>query len=159
MPRTLPLVATLFTLLCLSSVVQAAEREPLFSRHIVPLFSRLGCNAGSCHGAVKGQGGFRLTLFGADPALDHQGLLREAAGRRLNRVLPDASLLLLKASGQVNHQGGKRMEVGSAEYQLLRSWIAGGAVLDRVEQSASPRLAVTPASQTAPAGTALCASE
>ena len=67
--------------------VLAAETVPtlpLFSRHVIPLFSRLGCNAGSCHGAVKGQNGFRLSLFGAEPAADHQRLLRESAGRRLN---------------------------------------------------------------------------
>src|SRR5262245_32520855 len=70
-----------------------AEAVPLFSRHVVPLFSRLGCNAGSCHGAVKGQNGFRLALFGADPALDHTRLLREHSGRRLNLLDADNSLL------------------------------------------------------------------
>src|SRR6266513_1877510 len=74
----------------------ALPAEPRFSRHVVPLFSRLGCNAGACHGAVKGQNGFRLSLFGADPGLDHARLLREFGGRRLNLADPDASLLLLK---------------------------------------------------------------
>src|ERR1700704_6394093 len=96
--------------------------EPRFSRHVVPLFSRLGCNAGACHGAVKGQNGFRLTLFGADPALDHARLVREFGGRRLNFHDPDASLLLLKATGQISHEGGKRLDVGSGEYKLLRAW-------------------------------------
>src|SRR5262245_65034968 len=118
-----------------ASPLRAAEPEPLFSRHVVPLFSRLGCNAGACHGAVQGQGGFRLTLFGADPALDHDRLLREAAGRRVNRADPDASLLLLKATARVPHQGGKRMEVGNREYEVLRRWIARGAPLDPLEQS------------------------
>src|SRR5262245_35422531 len=87
--------------------------DPKFSRHVVPLFSRLGCNAGSCHGAVKGQNGFRLTLFGADPVLDHERLLRETAGRRLNLQDPDASLLLLKATARIPHGGGRRLEAGS----------------------------------------------
>src|SRR6185436_18852093 len=112
--------------------------EPRFSRHVVPLFSRLGCNAGACHGAVKGQNGFRLTLFGADPGLDHARLVREFGGRRLNVQVPDASLLLLKATGQIPHEGGNRLGVGSAEYQLLRKWITAGAPLDRPESSASP---------------------
>src|SRR5207244_5076439 len=85
---------------------------PRFSRQVVPLFSRLGCNAGSCHGAVKGQNGFRLSLFGADPASDHARLLREFGGRRLNFQDPDASLFLLKGSGQIAHEGGKRLDVG-----------------------------------------------
>ena len=45
----------------------AEEASPLFHRHVAAVFSRLGCNGGTCHGAVKGQNGFRLSLFGADP--------------------------------------------------------------------------------------------
>ena len=122
-------------------------QEVRFSRHVVPLFSRLACNSGACHGAVKGQNGFRLTLFGADPALDHQRLLREYNGRRLNFQDPDASLLLLKATGQIPHEGGKRLDTTSAEYRMLRDWIQAGAPLDRPEASASPRLSVLPASR------------
>ena len=92
---------------------------PRFSRHVSAVLSRLGCNGGTCHGAVKGQNGFRLTLFAADPALDHERLLREAAGRRLNRDDPDRSLLLLKATAQVSHQGGKRLDAASPEYADL----------------------------------------
>src|SRR3954470_11628888 len=88
----------------------AVPAAPKFSRHVVPLFSRLGCNAGACHGAVKGQNGFRLTLFGADPGLDHVRVVREFGGRRLNFRDPDASLLLLKGTGQVPHEGGKRLD-------------------------------------------------
>jgi len=118
--------------------------NPQFSRHVVPLLSRLGCNAGSCHGAVKGQNGFRLTLFGADPALDHLRIVQELSGRRLNFQDPDASLFLLKATGKMAHEGGKRLDSGSPEYRLLRSWVAAGAPLDRPESSASPRLSLVP---------------
>src|SRR5262245_64041866 len=104
-----------------ASPLRAAEPEPLFSRHVVPLFSRAGCNAGACHGAVKGQNGFRLTLFGADPALDHERLLRELAGRRINRLAPDASLLLLKATGQISHEGGRRLAPDGRDYRLIRA--------------------------------------
>jgi hypothetical protein len=97
---------------------------------------------------VQGQGGFRLTLFGADPALDHDRLRREYGGRRLNLADPDASLLLRKATGQVSHQGGKRTEVGSREYEILRRWIASGAALDSLEASRTTQLRVTPAEQT-----------
>src|SRR5262245_13046935 len=101
--------SSLFGILALAAiaspvVAQTLPSEPLFSRHIVPLFSKLGCNAGACHGAVKGQNGFRLSLFGADPAADHQRLVREFGGRRLSLVEPDASLLLLKATGAIRHE-------------------------------------------------------
>jgi hypothetical protein len=126
--------------------------EPLFGRHIIPLLSKLGCNAGACHGMVQGKGGFRLTLFGVDPLMDYERLLKEVNGRRVNRVDPDASLLLLKATAQVPHEGGKRLEVGGFEYQLLRGWIAAGARLDAVEKSAVNRLRLTPAAWTARPG-------
>ncbi|MBI1918320.1 MAG: DUF1553 domain-containing protein [Planctomycetes bacterium] len=133
---------------------RVAERSlPLFSRHVSAVFSRLGCNGGTCHGAVQGRGGFRLTLFGADPNLDHDRLRREFGGRRLNRADPDASLLLLKATARVRHEGGKRMDTGNREYHILRRWIAGGAALDPLDRSRVTRLRVTPAEQTVNPGT------
>jgi len=121
--------------------------DPLFSRHIVPLFSKLGCNAGACHGAVKGQNGFRLSLFGADPAADYERLLRDSAGRRLNLVAPESSLLLLKATGQIAHEGGRRMAVGSPEYKLLHAWLNNGYKLDALDKSKVTRLEITPRQQ------------
>ena len=145
-----------FLLGCLAPflIIPAVSRaqEPQFSRHVSAVFSKLGCNGGTCHGAVKGQNGFRLTLFGADPALDHERLRREVAGRRLNVNEPDASLLLLKATGQASHGGGKRMDIGSPEYATLRRWIAAGAPLDAVDQSRLKKLTVTPDEQSAKPG-------
>ena len=121
--------------------LQAEEAAgPLFSRHVVPLFSRLGCNAGSCHGAVKGQNGFRLTLFGADPALDHGRLVREFGGRRLDFHTPETSLLLLKATGQIP-QGTHSLRVS------VPSAVAGGAAtakLTLVDTAGHSRTLSTP---------------
>src|SRR5690242_15456840 len=146
LPRALAIVALV------GITAPLAGAEPLFSRHVVPVFSRLGCNAGACHGAVKGQNGFRLSLFGADPAQDHDRLLREFGGRRLDLADPDASLLLLKATARVAHQGGKRMEAGGPYYDILRRWIAGGARLDPLDRSRVAELRVTPAEQTVKPG-------
>jgi hypothetical protein len=124
--------------------VVRAEDTPLFSRHVVPILSRLGCNAGgSCHGTVKGQNGFRLSLFGGQPAEDFKRLTREIGGRRLDVEQPDDSLILLKATGRVPHGGGKRTGVGSTDYQVLRRWIAAGAPLDDVARSRVTRLAIS----------------
>ncbi len=98
-----------------------------FERHVMGLFGRMGCNAGACHGSFQGKGGFRLSLFGYDPEKDYHTLTRDGLGRRVNPVDPDASLILLKATAQVGHGGGKRFERGSWQYRLLRDWIAGGA--------------------------------
>ena len=40
---------------------------PDFRNHIEPVLTRAGCNAGSCHGALAGKGGFKLSLRGFDP--------------------------------------------------------------------------------------------
>jgi len=148
MPRRF--LCALALLVIISAPARADDLQ--FSRHVAAVFSKLGCNGGTCHGAVKGQNGFRLTLFGADPSLDHERMLREFAGRRVNLQDPDASLLLLKATGQASHGGGKRMEVGSAEYTILRRWIAAGAKLDAIDKSRVVKLHVIPVEQSAKPG-------
>ncbi|MBL8798577.1 MAG: DUF1553 domain-containing protein [Planctomycetia bacterium] len=97
-----------------------------FGNQIVPIFTKLGCNSGGCHGKASGQNGFKLSLLGFEPDLDYMTLVKEGRGRRLFPAAPDNSLLLLKATGVVAHAGGKRMEEGSDEYKLTRRWIAAG---------------------------------
>ncbi|MSQ97384.1 MAG: DUF1553 domain-containing protein [Gemmataceae bacterium] len=150
--RLLVLSLALLAWLVLGPATQGEDAAPHFSRHVAAVFSKLGCNSGGCHGAVKGKNGFRLTLFGADPTLDHERLLREVGGRRLNFNDPERSLLLLKATGAISHAGGKRTEVGSAEYDILRRWIAGGAQLAPVAKSRLTKLTITPGEHTAKVG-------
>jgi len=100
-----------------------------FQNEVVPLFTKLGCNGGGCHGKAAGQNGFRLSLLGFEPAEDHEHLVKEARGRRLFLAAPDQSLLLRKATSTVPHGGGKRMEIGDPAYRLIRRWIAEGAAL------------------------------
>jgi hypothetical protein len=97
-----------------------------FTNHIVPIFTKLGCNSGGCHGKSGGQNGFALSLLGFVPELDYQSLVKDARGRRLFPSSPDNSLLLLKAAGGMAHAGGKRMEKDSDEYKLVRRWILAG---------------------------------
>ncbi len=101
-----------------------------YVRDVQPLFSRLGCNAGTCHGSAKGKNGFKLSLRGYDPLFDHRAFTDDAAARRFNRSAPDQSLMLLKASGSIPHVGGVRTQVGAREYDILRSWIADGVKFD-----------------------------
>jgi hypothetical protein len=97
-----------------------------FERHVMGLFGRMGCNSGSCHGSFQGKGGFRLSLFGYDPEKDYYALTRDGMARRIDGVDPDHSLLLLKATGQVPHGGGRRFSAGSWQYQVFRQWIVAG---------------------------------
>ncbi len=112
------------------SVKNVSMDTPLpisFPNHIVPIFTKLGCNGGGCHGKSGGQNGFALSLLGFVPELDYQTLTKENRGRRIMTTAPENSLLLLKATGTMAHAGGKRMEVGSDEYKLIRRWITAGA--------------------------------
>src|SRR5947209_6278210 len=97
-----------------------------FANQIVPVLTKLGCNGGGCHGKASGQNGFKLSLLGFEPEVDFAALVEEARGRRLFPAAPDHSLVLLKATGQIAHGGGKRMEMDSDEYKLIRRWIAAG---------------------------------
>jgi hypothetical protein len=98
-----------------------------FGEDVVPVLTRSGCNTGSCHGRAEGQNGFHLSLFGYDPAGDYQALTHEALGRRIDRIDPARSLMLLKGTGRVPHPGGMRFAVNSAEYRTILEWIRAGA--------------------------------
>src|SRR5262249_37433955 len=82
-----------------------------FANQIVPIFTKLGCNGGGCHGKSGGQNGFALSLLGFVPELDYQTLVKEDRGRRVLPAAADHSLLLLKPAGLMAHGGGKRMDV------------------------------------------------
>ena len=97
-----------------------------FRNHVIPVMTKLGCNQGACHGAAAGKNGFKLTLRGYDPELDYQVLTRQSLGRRINKMEPAKSLLLLKPTMAIGHGGGKRMEIETLEYRVVSEWIAAG---------------------------------
>ncbi|HEY7308380.1 MAG TPA: DUF1549 domain-containing protein, partial [Gemmataceae bacterium] len=115
-----------------------------FPNQIVPIFTKLGCNSGGCHGKASGQNGFKISLLGFEPDVDFNALVKEARGRRVFPAAPDSSLLLLKASGGMAHGGGKRMEVGSDEYRLIRRWIAAGMPYGEKTDPVVTSISVTP---------------
>lgn len=128
----------------------AAEREVNFKTEIEPLLTRYGCNSGGCHGKASGQNGLRLSLFGFDPDFDHDALVHEARGRRVNVAAPETSLLLTKASGRVPHGGGKRIEPGSDPWQVLLAWIRSGARRAAPETPSVERIEIEPAERLFP---------
>ena len=66
-------------------------------------------NASGCHGKAEGQNGFKLSVFGFDPAADYASLVKEGRGRRLLPAAPEMSLLVRKMSGSMAHGGGTRI--------------------------------------------------
>jgi hypothetical protein len=105
-------------------------RPTSFIQDVQPAFSKMGCNAGTCHGSKDGKKGFKLSLRGYDPLFDHRAFTDDHGARRINRVAPDQSLMLLKASGSIPHEGGVRTRPGEPFYELVRQWIASGSKLD-----------------------------
>src|SRR5205807_5695792 len=101
-----------------------------FVHDVNPILSRVGCNAGTCHGAKEGKNGFKLSLRGYDPETDVRALTDDLASRRVNIASPDDSLMLLKAVAEVPHEGGRRLTVGTKYYEIVRQWVANGATLE-----------------------------
>ena len=128
--------------LAMASPLPAAEVS--FRNDVMAVLSKSGCNLGTCHGNARGKGGFQLSLRGQDPAADFAVLTHELFGRRTNPNRPDQSLLLLKPSMQIAHEGGKRLVIDSPEYQVLREWIAAGMPNDRPDARTLKHLRVTP---------------
>ncbi|MEX0977652.1 MAG: DUF1549 domain-containing protein, partial [Pirellulales bacterium] len=108
----------------------AAQYDPSFVRDVMPAMSKLGCNAGTCHGSLNGKNGFKLSLRGYDALHDHRALTDDIAARRINRAAPDQSLMLLKPAGAIPHVGGVVTQPGEPYYELIRTWISRGMKLD-----------------------------
>ena len=124
-----------------------AQAPVSFRNEVMAVLSRAGCNQGICHGNLNGRGGFKLSLRGQDVDFDRAALTRDSLGRRVNTQNPDASLLLLKATGQIGHEGGPRFALSSEEYRILRTWIAAGIPLDPPGAPTLKSLTVTPIEQ------------
>ena len=102
----------------------AAERSVSFVNDVMPVLTKAGCNVGVCHAkAGGGQNGFQLSLLGFEPREDFEHIVKEGRGRRLFVAAPEHSLLLLKASGQVPHGGGVRLDSVLGRLRLVRDWI------------------------------------
>ncbi len=120
--------------------VTAVENERPFSfqRDIGSIFAKRGCNDSSCHGGVKGRGGFKLSLDTTDPRIDHGRIVEGGTFRvltpdsepktpRVDLAEPEQSLLLLKPTMAVVHAGGPRFGRGSSDYRTILDWVKKGA--------------------------------
>ncbi|MYA99297.1 DUF1553 domain-containing protein [Candidatus Poribacteria bacterium] len=123
-----------------------------FENDLIPIFTKFGCNAGACHGAAAGRGEFNLSLFGGNPQADYKAIVRQFAGRRINLMHPEESLVILKPTAQTNHGGGQVLNEDGEGARLLRNWIQQGATyetlrrLERVEISPEKHVIKNPES-------------
>jgi len=130
-----------------TALVQRAESPPptSFAGDVLPVLTKIGCNGGNCHGALNGQNGFKLSLFGYEPGEDYEMIVRKHDGRRLNLAEPEKSLLVAKPTFQVAHAGGQVLRPGSADYTTLLEWIRAGARRDAAAERRMTGLRVIPA--------------
>jgi hypothetical protein len=118
------------------SISQATNQPPISFKHdVMPVFTKAGCNAGSCHGTSRGKDGFHLSLFGFDPDGDYFRLTREQIGRRVNLAVPKESLIVQKGLGAVQHTGGVRFTTNSELYKTLVAWLDARAPQDSTNAS------------------------
>ena len=131
----------LLLLLAVAHGVMADSRPFEFGRDIGGILTRKGCNSATCHGGVKGRGGFKLSPAALYPKEDYEWIVKggayqvlttEVTGERKPRIdvhNPEQSLLLLKPTAAVPHGGGRRIEPDSPEYRAILEWIKAGAPL------------------------------
>ena len=111
--------------------IEAEIGRSISSATSAPVLSRLGCNAGTCHGSEDGKNGFKLSLRGYDPLFDVRALTDDLASRRVNIASPDD-----QPDAAQGHRppcrtsAGRSLEPGEPYYEILRAWIADGAKLD-----------------------------
>ena len=114
------------------------SRDLSFVKDIVPIFTKFGCAGSNCHGSIRGKAGFKLSLFGYEPSLDYEAIVKGSEGRRVNLDTPAESLILRKPTFQMPHGGGVRFEKDSLPYNGILEWLRAGAKYD---SAGSPRLA------------------
>lgn len=125
-------------------VLPAINQPPSFVRDVLPVLSRAGCNGGSCHAKPDGQNGFRLTVFSFDPQSDYNAIVKGARGRRVFPSCPEESLLLLKATHVLPHEGGERFDKDSDAYRTLVQWIKSGMVFRADKEPTLQRISMIP---------------
>lgn len=116
-----------------------------YRNEVQAVVAKAGCNLGTCHGNATGKGGFKMSLRGDDIDYDYAAMVQDVSGRRVNVLEPERSLLLLKATQEIAHEGGKRFNKDSWEYRTLRDWIAQGAERGEGSEPVLAGLEVTPA--------------
>jgi hypothetical protein len=119
-----------------------------FVNDVMPVLAKAGCSAGGCHAKPEGQNNFKLSIFGYDPELDYREIVHEQRGRRLFPAAPEQSLLLLKATAAMPHEGGARLSKDSAGYRAILDWIKQGYPFLQEGEARLQRISLTPAAPT-----------
>jgi hypothetical protein len=151
------LFGTLATILALAAPAKAGSQDLAavsvagltkvpahFTRDVLPVLTKVGCNQGACHGQQGGKGGFKLSLRAWDALYDYEQITKDASGKRIAGTTPTETLLLKKATGQLKHGGGKVLEPTSDAYRTIEHWLKLGAPASGSQLAEITRIDVTP---------------
>ena len=114
---------------------QGVKETPPFSfaRDIGRILTQRGCNTSDCHGSVKGQKGFKLSMNALYPREDYAWIVKGGIYQvltaeqtmpqkpRIDRDKPKQSLLLRKATAAVRRDGGAHAS-RNIRRTIERSW-------------------------------------
>jgi hypothetical protein len=139
------------------SIADSQVQRPFeFQRDIGEIFTRRGCNNNTCHGSVKGRGGFKLSADALYPQEDYNWILKGGvysvltvepkapSSPRINLAEPAKSLILLKPTLTIPHGGGHIFGPEDADYATLLNWIKRGAGYGGREDLTGAHLEVLP---------------
>src|SRR5690606_22253266 len=71
-------------------------------------------------------------------------IVKHSRGRRVSPSAPANSVLLMKASGEIPHEGGARLKKDSDDYRKIVQWIEGGLVFRPDNDPTVERIEVFP---------------
>lgn len=157
------LIASIVLPLQAVAAVAAAEPSPpssaktptlSFTLDVLPHLQKAGCASGNCHAKPEGQNNFKLSVFGYDPRLDYNEIVRDDRGRRIFLAAPEESLLIKKGSGAIPHEGGARLVKGSPAYDTLITWLRQGVPFQREGEPTLASVTLSPREQSYKKGAA-----
>ncbi|MEZ5388023.1 MAG: DUF1553 domain-containing protein [Prosthecobacter sp.] len=131
-----------------TSSAAASTPKLSYTRDILPILTKAGCNLGACHAKASGQAGFHLSIFAFDPKSDYMEVVNDSRGRRVFPALPEDSLILQKATVRIHHEGGQRFEQDSESAKTIAEWIRQGMPYETPNQPALAGIEITPDEKT-----------
>lgn len=130
-----------------SGAVAAEAGKTSFTNDVLPFLTKAGCAGGNCHAKPEGQNNFKLSIFAYDPVNDYREIVMDDRGRRVFPAAPEQSLLLLKATGSVPHEGGTRFEKGSEAWNTILRWMEEGMPMSDPSEPKLEKVEVSPGEQ------------
>jgi hypothetical protein len=125
-------VVSRFIAIALIAACTAAAADD-FSKGLYAVLEKAACR--SCHSPDGVASATRLHFPEADAPVNRIEAFGKSLVGLIDRDRPGQSLLLEKPTNRIAHTGGKRIEPGSPEEAVLRSWI------DRLAKMTGPELA------------------